>query len=91
MFTEDNLCHNLPIKHIISMFEQKIAKNLEEIQLLNCNLPIFSLLYLNIRLFIYVQKDDYVINMAGLWVFFYILINYLGLNNKKVLQKQNIW
>ena len=74
----------MPIKHIISMFEQKIAKHFEEIVLLNCNLPIFSLLNLNIRLFIYVRKQDCV------RVFFYILINYLGPNNKKILQKQNI-
>ena len=32
----------MPIKHIISMFEQKIAKNIEELVLLNCNLTIFS-------------------------------------------------
>ena len=44
MFTEDNLCHQMPIKHIISMFEQKIAKNIEEMVLLNCNLSSFSLL-----------------------------------------------
>ena len=66
MFTEDNLCHHLPIKNIISMFEQKIAKNIEEMVLLNCNLPIFSLLNLNIRLFIYVRKHECVMNMVGL-------------------------
>ena len=66
MFTEDNLCHHLPIKYIISMFEQKIAKNIEEMVLLNCNLPIFSLLNLNIRLFIYVPKHDCVMIMTGL-------------------------
>ena len=38
-FTEDNLCHLMAIKHFISIFEQKIAKNVEEIVLLNCNLP----------------------------------------------------
>ena len=54
------------IKHIISMFEQKIAKNFEEIVLLMGNLPIFSLLNLNIRLFIYVRRHDCVMNMAGL-------------------------
>ena len=31
----------MPIKHIISMFEKKIAKNFEEIVLLKGNLPIF--------------------------------------------------
>ena len=36
----DNLLHHMPIKHIISMFEQKIAKNFEEIVLLKGNLPI---------------------------------------------------
>ena len=66
MFTEDNLCHHLPIRHIISMFEQKIAKNIEEIVLLKCNLPIFSILNLNIRLFIYARRHDCVMNMAGL-------------------------
>ena len=66
LFTEHNLYHQMPIKHIISMFEQKIAKNIEEMLLLNCNLPIFSLLNLNIRLFIYVRKHDSVMNMAGL-------------------------
>ena len=66
MFTEDNLCHHMFIKHIISMFEQKIAKNFEEIVLLKGNLPIFSLLNLNIRLFIYVRKHDCVMSMAGL-------------------------
>ena len=66
LFTEDNLCHQIPIKHIISMFEQKIAKNIEEMVLLNCNLTIFPLLNLNISLFIYVLKHDLVMNMAGL-------------------------
>ena len=66
MFTEDNLCHQMPIEHIISMFEQKIDKNFEEIELLNCKWPIFSLLNLNIRLLIYVRKHDCVMNMAGL-------------------------
>ena len=73
------------------MFEQIIAKHFEEIVLLKGNLPIFSVLNLNIRLFIYVRRHDCVMNMAGLWVFSYNLINYLKLNNKKVLQKQNIW
>ena len=54
------------IEHILSIFQQKISKNFEEIELLSCNLPIFSLLNLNIRLFIYVRKHDCVINMAGL-------------------------
>ena len=56
----------MSIKHIISMFEQKIAKNIEEIVLLKCNLPIFSLLNLNIRLYIYVRRLDCVMNMASL-------------------------
>ena len=46
------------------MFEQKIAKNFEEIVLLKVNLPIFSLLNLNIRLFIYVCRHDCVMNIA---------------------------
>ena len=56
----------MSIKHIISMFEQKIAKKIEEMVLLNCNLPNFSLLNLNITLFIYVRKHDCVMNIAGL-------------------------
>ena len=66
LFTEDNLCHQMPIEYNISMFEQKIAKNFEEIVLLHCNLPIFSLLNLNIGLFTYVRKHDCVMNTAGL-------------------------
>ena len=42
------------IQHIISMFEEKIAKNFEEMVPLMGNLPIFSLLNIHIRLFIYV-------------------------------------
>ena len=48
------------------MFEQKIAKKIEEMVLLNCNLPIFSFLNLNTRLFIYVRKHDCVMNMVDL-------------------------
>ena len=54
------------IKHIISMFEQRISKNIEEMVLLNCNLTNFSLLNLNISLFIYVLKHDLVTKMASL-------------------------
>ena len=42
------------IQHIISMFEEKIAKHFEEMVLLMGNLHIFSLLNLHISLFIYV-------------------------------------
>ena len=66
MFTEDNLCHHKPIKHIISMLEQNIAKNFENMVLLKGNLPIFSSLNLHIRLFIYVRRHDFAMNMAGL-------------------------
>ena len=45
---------------------KKVAKNFKEIELLNCNLPMFSVLNLNIRLFIYVRKHDCVMSMAGL-------------------------
>ena len=48
------------------MFVQKIAKIFEKMVLLKGNLPIFSLLNLNIRLFTYVRKHDCVMNMAGL-------------------------
>ena len=41
------------IELIISMFEEKIAKNFEEMVLLKGNLPIFYLLNIHIRLFIY--------------------------------------
>ena len=54
------------------MFEQKIAKNFEEIVLLKGNLPIFSLLNLNICLFIYVRRHDCVISMASLKEFYFI-------------------
>ena len=47
------------------MFEQKIAKNFEEMGLLIRNLPIFASLYLPIRLFIYVSRHDCVFNIAG--------------------------
>ena len=43
LFTEDKICHHMPIEHIISMFEEKIAKNFEEMVLLKGNLPIFYL------------------------------------------------
>ena len=66
LFTEDNLYHHMPINHIISMFEQKIAKNFEEILLLMVNLPLFSLLNLNVRLFKYSRRRDCVMKMAGL-------------------------
>ena len=62
----------MPIRHIISMFEQKISKNFEEIVLLKGNLPIFSLLNLNICLFIYVRRHDCVISMASLKEFSFI-------------------
>src|ERR1044072_8128892 len=39
LFTENNLCHHMPIKHNISMFEQKIAKIFEEILPLKGNIP----------------------------------------------------
>ena len=42
------------IQHIISMFEEKFAKNFEEMVLLKGNLPIFYILNLHIRQFIYV-------------------------------------
>ena len=48
------------------MFEEKIAKKFEEIVLLKSNLPIFSLLNLNIRLCIYVRRHNCVMNMACL-------------------------
>ena len=46
----------MPIEQIISMFEQKFAKNFEEIVLLNCNLPIFSLLNMH-RGYVYMFED----------------------------------
>ena len=41
MFNEDKICHHMHIQHIISMFEEKIAKNFEEMMFLMGNLPIF--------------------------------------------------
>ena len=72
MFTEDNLYHHMPIKHIISMFVQKITKNFEKMVLLKGNLPIFSYLNLLIRLFIYNRRLDCVMNMDGLSEFSFI-------------------
>ena len=66
MFTEDNLCHHMPIKHIISMFVQKISKTFENMVLLNGSLPIFSKLNLHIGQFIYVRRHDCAMNMAVL-------------------------
>ena len=56
MFSEDNLCHYMPIKNIISVFEQIIAKHFEEIVLLKGKLPIFSLLNLH-RGYLYMFED----------------------------------
>ena len=39
----------MPIKHIISMFEQKIAKIFEKMVLLKGNLPLFAPLNFYIR------------------------------------------
>ena len=72
MFTEDNLCHHMRIKHFISRFVQKIAKNFEKMVLLKGNLPIFSYLNLLIRLFIYNRRHDCVMNMDGLSEFSFI-------------------
>ena len=62
----------MPIKHIKSMFVQKIAKNFEEMVLLKDKLPIFSLLNLHIRLFKYVWRHDCVMNVAGLKEFNFV-------------------
>ena len=48
----------MPIYNIMSMFEEKFANIFEEMVLLKGNLPIFYLLNLHIRLFIYVWKHD---------------------------------
>ena len=48
------------------MFEEKLAKNIEEMVFLKGNLTIFYLLNLYISLFIYVWRHDSVMNMAGL-------------------------
>ena len=52
MFNEDKICHHMYIQHIISMFEEKIAKNFDEMVLLKGNLPIFASLNLYIRLLV---------------------------------------
>ena len=59
------ICQLMPIKHIISMFEQKIAKIFEEMVLLKWNLPLFAPLNFYIRLFIHVWGHDCVMNIAG--------------------------
>ena len=41
MFNEDKICHHMHIHHIIPIFEEKIAKNFEEMVFLMGNLPIF--------------------------------------------------
>ena len=46
------------------MFEEKFANIFEEMVLLNGNLPIFYLLNLHIRLFIYVLRHDCEMNKA---------------------------
>ena len=66
MFSEDNLFHKMPIYHIISMFEEEITNNFEEMVLLKGNLRIFASLNLHIRLFIYFRRHDCVMNKAGL-------------------------
>ena len=50
----------------ISMFYEKFAKKFEEMVLLKGNLPIFYLLNLHIRLFMYGWRYDCVMNIAGL-------------------------
>src|SRR6201990_1523189 len=82
LFTEDNLRHHMPIKHIISMFEQKVAKNFEEIVLLKGNIICFIK---------FTYNPIYICLKTGLcieygWfirVFFYILIIYKG----KIIKK----
>ena len=66
MFPEDEICPHMPIYNIMSMFEEKFADIFEEMVLLKGNLPIFYLLNLHIRLFIYVWRHDCVMNIAGL-------------------------
>ena len=56
----------MPIYHIISMFEEKFAKDFEEMVLLKSNLPIFYLFNLYIRLFMHVSRYDCVMNISGL-------------------------
>ena len=48
------------------MFEEKFANIFEEMVLLKGNLPIFYLLNLHIRLFIYILRHDSVMNKADL-------------------------
>src|ERR1700755_3237970 len=78
----------MPIEHIISMFEQKIAKNIEELVLLNCNLPIFSFKFEYKA--VYLCSKTRLCNEYGWFirVFYYILIIYLGPNNKKYFKSK---
>ena len=75
------------------MFEQKTAKNFEKMVLLKGNLFTYFLLIKFLYKAFYICLKTWLCNEYGFFirVFFYILINYLGPNNKKVLQKQNIW
>ena len=68
------------------MFEEKTAKNFEEMVLLKCNLPIFFYIKFAYKA-IYICLMTWLFNEYGWFirVFFYILLNYLGPNNKKVL------
>src|ERR1700755_1974547 len=82
LFTEDNLRHHMPIKHIISMFEQKVAKNFEEIVLLKGNIICFIKFTYNP---IYICLKTGLCNEYGWFirVFFYILI----INYGKIIKK----
>ena len=71
------------------MFELKIAKNFQEMLPLKGNLPI-QWMEVPIKFAykaIYICLKTWLCNEYGwfLGVFFYILINYLGPNSKKVL------
>ena len=73
MFTEDNLCHQMSIKHIISMFEQKIANIFEEIVLLKGNISNLLIKFANKA--IYICLKTVLCNEYGWFirVFYYIL------------------
>ena len=74
--------------YYIDVWTKKIAKNIEELVLLNCNLPIFFIKFEYTA--IYLCSKTWLCNEYGLFirVFFYILINYLDQIIKKYFKSK---
>ena len=66
----------MPFKQIISMFEQKVAKNFEEIVLLKDNLPNMLIKFAYNPIYICLKTGLCIEYGWFIRVFFYILINY---------------